>query len=201
MSLVKCNSEADRIRVKNERTIYSNYLGKATLFNNGLTSRAPLIVTGTGASTESSGLIDIHVGTVNISPADQSLVLAANAAPAVIPAVIIPPPPSDGFEVTFASATYYVDPLFFTIDAYGPEVTFGKSTIVDAYMDYLMSLGSYPRNITFYDTVTTTSSVMNLRIPKTIIGIRPPYPSLWSLPYVVKKTLVDGRLYRVFLTT
>ena len=201
MPLDKSNSEADRIRARKERIMYSNYLGKSTLFNNGLTSRAPLIVAGTGASIESSSLYPILGGEVIISPADQSLVLATNAAPAVIPPVIIPPPPSDGFLLTFVSSTYYVDPLFFTIDAYGPEVTFGKSTIVDAYMDYLMSLGSYPRNITFYDTETNTSSVMNLKIPKTITGARPPYPSLWSLVYVVKKTLVDGRLYRVFLTT
>lgn len=200
MPLDKSNSEADRIRARKERIIYSNYLGKSTLFNNGLTSRAPLIVAGTGASIESSSLYPILDGEVIISPADQSLVLTTNAAPTVIPAEVIPPPPSDGFEVTFTNPTYYVEPLTFTIDAYGSEVTFGKSTIVDAYMDYLMSLGNYPRNITFYDTVTTTSSVMNLRIPKTIIGVRPPNPSLWSLPYVVKKTLVNGRLYRVFLT-
>lgn len=200
MPLDKCNSEADRIIIKQEKIVYSNYLGKSTLFKNGLTSRVPLIVAGTGASTESSSLYAILDGKVIISPADQSLVLAANAAPTEIAAEVIPPPPSDGFLVTFVNPTYYVDPLYFTIDAYGTDVTFGKSTEVDAYMNYLISLGNFPRNITFYDTVTTTSSVMSLKIPKTITGARAPYPSLWTLGYVVKKTLVDGRLYRVYLT-
>ena len=84
MPLDKSNSEADRIRIKREKMVYSNYLAKATLFKNGVTSRAAVIVSGTGASGESSAHTEIIVGEINTSPADQTTILAANVAPSRI---------------------------------------------------------------------------------------------------------------------
>ena len=61
--------------------LYSNYLAQATLFKNGVTARAPAIISGTGASCESSALTDIIVGEINTSLVDQTTILLTNAAP------------------------------------------------------------------------------------------------------------------------
>jgi hypothetical protein len=68
MPVERHNSEGERTRVKKTKVIYSNYITHDTLFNNGQVARAPVIVSGTGASGEYSALINIIEGEVNMFP-------------------------------------------------------------------------------------------------------------------------------------
>jgi hypothetical protein len=78
MPLDNSNSESDRIKRKKDRAIYSNYLAIKTQYDNGTYGYPSRIVAGTGASLESSFLENIRIGEINVSPAEQAAIIAAN---------------------------------------------------------------------------------------------------------------------------
>ena len=78
MSLDKSNSESTRMKIKQDKIRYSNYLATQTRFNNGLISRPGSIIAGTGSSGESSAFTNIKEGTIFISPEDQETIIIEN---------------------------------------------------------------------------------------------------------------------------
>jgi hypothetical protein len=78
MPLDNSNSESDRLKRKKDRAIYSNYLAIKTQYDNGTYGYPSRIVSGTGASLESSALETIRIGEINVSPAEQAAIIAAN---------------------------------------------------------------------------------------------------------------------------
>jgi hypothetical protein len=78
MPLDNSNSESERLRRKKDRAIYSNYLAIKTQYNNNIYGYPSRIIAGTGASLESSALENIRIGEINVSPAEQEAIIAAN---------------------------------------------------------------------------------------------------------------------------
>jgi len=79
MPLENYSSEAERIKIKQNRIKYSNYLAGQTRFTNGFTNRPGQVIAGTGASGESSALNDIREGILVISPAEQAAIISENS--------------------------------------------------------------------------------------------------------------------------
>jgi len=78
MPLDNSNSESERLKRKKDRAIYSNYLAIKTQYNNNTYGYPSRIIAGTGASLESSALENIRIGEINVSPAEQEAIIAAN---------------------------------------------------------------------------------------------------------------------------
>jgi hypothetical protein len=101
MPLINSNSAGDRTQLIKTRTIYYNYLATKTQYENGQYGYPPRVIDGTGASLESSAFDDIRVGQINISPAEQAAIIAANALPVLYGSISFVP----GASLTTGLAT------------------------------------------------------------------------------------------------
>ena len=79
MSLVKNNSESERIQKIKDKTIFANYTVGQTRFQQGCDPYPKSIQSGSGSSNESSVLNNIRQGEVFTTPAELDVLLATNA--------------------------------------------------------------------------------------------------------------------------
>lgn len=138
MSLDKNISESMRMKKKQDTIRYSNYLATQTRFNSGLISRPGSIISGTGASGESSAYANIKMGNVFISPEDQTSIINANTPAttqtAISGSLLLG---TDGYLVSSVSADFAMGTADFTIECWAKtSITYGGGWAV------LVSLGA-----------------------------------------------------------
>jgi hypothetical protein len=69
------NAASDRMKILKDRVIYSHYLAANTRFNNRISGKSPNTIGGTNASNESSALLNISKGAVNITKTEETTII------------------------------------------------------------------------------------------------------------------------------